>query len=135
MKHREASTKVFYGRRFKPCRHRYQCNLVGLCGDFWTVHGHAQFVADIVVKNTVTALTKSATHALKKLLVLCDGRPNKRHCSLRKFYSIGKLAQIVQAPFCKVISEKSGLRDSSNLPKRPFRITASAYRIEYLAET
>ena len=35
----------------------------------------------------------------------------------------------------KWFQRRSGLEDSSNLPKRPFRITVSAHHIEYLAET
>lgn len=91
MKHREESTKVFYGRRFNPCLHRYQCNTVGLCNDL-ACSRKCSICGKYCNEKSCCRFSEEHCLRLKKAPYVCNGCPDERRCSLRKFYYIGKVA-------------------------------------------
>ena len=91
MKHREESTKVFYGRRFNSCLHRYKCNIVRLCGDL-DCSRSCSICGRYCSEKFCCSFTEERCSRLEKAPYVCNGCPDERRCSLRKFYYIGKVA-------------------------------------------
>jgi IS30 family transposase len=91
MCHRTESTKTFYGRRFNPCVHRRECHAAGMCGRPDCLRN----CACCGIRCNAQSCPRFEEEVCPRLAAapyVCNGCPDEKKCTLRKFYYLHKLA-------------------------------------------